>query len=98
MAKLQGVILDVDGTLVDSNDVHARSWVEAMAEQGRQVPFEKVRRAIGMGGDNLLPAVLQVEKDSDLGKSLSRRRSEIFKERYQSGVRPFPGAKDLLQA
>lgn len=97
MTQIQGVILDVDGTLIDSNDVHARSWLEAMAEHGLQVPFDRVRRAIGMGGDNYLPAVLNIEKDTDLGKTLSRRRGEIFKERYLNDVQPFPGTRDLLQ-
>jgi beta-phosphoglucomutase-like phosphatase (HAD superfamily) len=55
--KPKAVILDVDGTLVDSNDAHARAWVEALAEHGHQVPFAEVRRLIGMGGDKLLPLV-----------------------------------------
>lgn len=96
-APLQGVILDVDGTLVDSNDQHAQSWMDAFAEHGIEVPYEPVRRAIGMGSDNFLPTVLHLEKDTDLGKQLSRRRSEIFKERYQPQVRPFPQADTLLR-
>ena len=48
--RLRGVILDVDGTLVDSNDAHARAWVEALKEGGFDVPFERVRPLIGMGG------------------------------------------------
>jgi beta-phosphoglucomutase-like phosphatase (HAD superfamily) len=51
------VILDVDGTLVDSNDGHARSWVQAFAEHGITVAYEEVRRAIGMGGDKLMPRI-----------------------------------------
>ena len=52
-----GVLLDVDGTLVDSNDAHAQAWVRALAEAGIAVPFEKVRALIGKGGDKLLPEV-----------------------------------------
>lgn len=48
MAHIHGVILDVDGTLVDSNDAHAKSWVEAMAAHGYTVPFAKVRQLIGI--------------------------------------------------
>jgi len=44
------VILDVDGTLVDSNDAHAHAWVAAFASAGITVAFDRVRRAIGMGG------------------------------------------------
>jgi len=51
------VIFDVDGTLVDSNDAHARAWLRAFAEHGITVAYEPVRRAIGMGGDKLMPLV-----------------------------------------
>ena len=51
------MILDVDGTLVDSNDAHARAWVEAFAGHGITVAFDHVRRCIGMGGDKLMPEV-----------------------------------------
>jgi HAD superfamily hydrolase (TIGR01509 family) len=90
------VILDVDGTLVDSNDAHARAWVDAFARHGVAVPFEKVRRAIGMGGDKLMPAVAGLAEDSDLGTRISSARSEIFKADYLPHIRPFPRVRDLL--
>jgi len=46
----KAVILDIDGTLVLSNDAHAQAWVEAFSTYGYDVPFEKVRPLIGMGG------------------------------------------------
>ena len=52
---LRGVLLDIDGTLVNSNDLHAQAWVDALRHHGFDVPFEQVRRLIGMGGDHLLP-------------------------------------------
>src|SRR5205823_11392087 len=97
METVQGVILDIDGTLVDSNDAHARAWVEALAEHGVEVPFEKVRRMIGMGADKLLPKATGLEENSPKGKRISDRRREIFKERYLPTLRPTPGARDLLQ-
>jgi HAD superfamily hydrolase (TIGR01509 family) len=97
VTHIRGVILDVDGTLVDSNDAHARSWVEAMAENGYHVPYEKVRPLIGMGGDKVLPATTGIQKDSPLGKKISQRRAEIFKECYLSAVQAFPQARELLQ-
>jgi len=97
MAQVEGMILDVDGTLVDSNDAHAHSWEEAFGEHGIHVPYARIFQAIGMGGDNFLPAVVSIEKDTALGQALSQRRAEIFKERYLSQVRPFPGAQALLQ-
>ncbi len=93
---IRGIILDVDGTLVDSNDAHARAWVEALAEQGVEVPFEKVRRAIGMGGDKLLPHVARIDAESAQGKKIGKRRGEIFEKHYLAALAPTPGAKELL--
>ncbi len=92
-----GVILDVDGTLVASNDAHARAWVEALAEQGIHVAFERVRPLIGMGGDKLLPIVAGFGVDTPRGTTVSRRRGEIFRERYLRHVRPTRGATALLE-
>jgi HAD superfamily hydrolase (TIGR01509 family) len=91
------VILDVDGTLVDSNDAHARAWADAFAEAGIDVPFDRIRRAIGMGGDKLLPHVAKIGADSLLGERLSARRGEIFTARYLAGVQPFPRVRELLE-
>jgi beta-phosphoglucomutase-like phosphatase (HAD superfamily) len=54
-AALRTVLLDIDGTLIDSNDAHARTWVDALRAHGYVVPFAKVRPLIGMGGDKVLP-------------------------------------------
>jgi HAD superfamily hydrolase (TIGR01509 family) len=97
MYPIGGVILDIDGTLVDSNDAHARSWVEALAEQGIQVALEKVRKLIGMGSDKLLPRACGVELDSPRGKKISARREEIFKSKYLPALKPTRGARELLR-
>src|SRR5947209_16101780 len=97
MTHFRGAILDIDGTLVDSNDVHAKSWVEALAEHGYSVPFAKVRPLIGKGGDKVLPEVIGISENSPEGQKISQRRSETFKERYLPHVRAFPGARELLQ-
>ncbi len=94
---LRGVILDIDGTLIDSNGAHAQAWVDALAEHGYQVSPERVRRLIGMGGDKLLPEVTGLAKDTPQGRQISRRRSEIFMERYLPHIRPLPGTRALLQ-
>lgn len=94
--RQRGVILDVDGTLVDSNDAHARAWVEALTEGGFDVPFERVRPLIGMGGDNLLPEVTGLAKETPEGKQMSTRWGEIFQEKYLPHLRPFPGSRDLV--
>jgi HAD superfamily hydrolase (TIGR01509 family) len=96
MRRIRGVIFDIDGTLIDSNDAHARAWVDALAEYGIEVPFERARRMIGMGSDKLLPELAGVEKESTLGREIADRRGEIFKKRYQPTLVAFPGSRDLL--
>jgi HAD superfamily hydrolase (TIGR01509 family) len=95
---IAAVLFDVDGTLVDSNDAHARAWAKAFAEAGLEVPFDAVRWKIGMGGDKLMPAVSGLAEDSPEGKRISRRRREIFKTEYLPGLKPLRGAGELVAA
>jgi HAD superfamily hydrolase (TIGR01509 family) len=96
--RYSAVLFDIDGTLVDSNDAHARAWVEAFAEAGIQVDFAHVRRCIGMGGDKLMPEVSGIREDSSRGESISRRRGEIFRERHLPHLQPFRDARELVAA
>ena len=91
------VILDVDGTLVDSNDAHANAWVEAFAEFGIAVAFEHVRRSIGMGGDKLMPLVSGIDEASEQGEQIAARRAEIFTQKYLPGIEAFPGTRALVE-
>lgn len=93
---LEGVIFDIDGTLVDSNDAHAQSWVDTFAEAGYDVPFEVVRPLIGMGADKLLPKTIGSSHDGEEGKKLTKRRSEIFREKYLPKLRPLEGSRALV--
>lgn len=97
MKPVHGILLDIDGTLVDSNDAHARAWVKALAESGRPVAFETVRPLIGMGGDKLLPKVSGLDAESAEGKKITARRQEIFLNEELPRLRPCRGAADLLQ-
>lgn len=96
--RLKGVLFDVDGTLVNSNDAHARAWVEALRERGVHVSFEAVRNAIGMGGDKLLPSIAGIDADSQLGQRVSERRGELFRSEFLPSLQPFPQARALLVA
>jgi len=91
------VILDVDGTLVDSNDAHAQAWVDAFNEAGIDASRDRVRRAIGMGGDKLMPYVAGIREDSREGSRISKRRGEIFRERHLPNLTAFPRVRDLVQ-
>ena len=96
LGRVKAALVDVDGTLIDSNDAHANAWVETLAEFGFQASFERVRDLIGKGGDKLLPETTGVDSDSPLGKKISARRSQLFLEKYVPTLRPFRGARDLL--
>ena len=93
---LKAVLFDIDGTLVDSNDAHARAWVAAFAEQGVEVSFERVRACIGMGGDKLMPAVSGISEDSEQGQRISTRRRAIFTSEFLPGLRAFRDAARLV--
>lgn len=95
--RVRAVVLDVDGTLVDSNDAHTRAWVEALRSGGHEVPYDKVRRLIGMGSDNLLPGAVGVEKDTPEGKQLSEAWKAIFSKDYLPKIEAFPHTAELLQ-
>lgn len=96
--SIQAVLLDVDGTLVDSNDAHAGAWVQAFAESGIAVPFDAVRCLIGMGGDKLIPRVSHLSEDSEEGRAIAERRSHIFKRDYLPQLRALCDAASLVSA
>lgn len=93
---LESVLLDVDGTLIDSNDAHAESWVQAFALEGIPVPFARIRPLIGMGGDHLLPLVSGFTEASPLGQKISDLRGEIFRREYLPKLKAFPRVRELL--
>jgi phosphoglycolate phosphatase-like HAD superfamily hydrolase len=93
----KAAIFDVDGTLLDSVDLHAMAWHEAMVRFGHDVSFEQARSQIGKGGDKLIPVFLSEDEQRDHGKELDAWRSEHFKAKYLPLVRPFSAVPDLLQ-
>jgi HAD superfamily hydrolase (TIGR01509 family) len=95
--KPRAVLLDVDGTLIDSNDAHAAAWVDVGREFGFDIDFSHVRRLIGKGGDKVLPELTGLEEDDERGAKMKERRGEIFRERYLATLRPFPHARELLE-
>src|SRR5437868_9335320 len=94
---LKAVIFDIDGTLVDSVDLHARAWQEAFKHFGREIPYEEVRHQIGKGGDQLLPVFFSKEELDEFGKELEKYRGDLFKREYLPRVRAFPKVRELFE-
>lgn len=93
----KAAILDVDGTLVDSVDLHALAWHEAMVRFGHEVSFEQARGQIGKGGDKLIPHFLTEDAQRNHGRDLEEWRGRRFKSEYLPLVRPFTAVPDLLK-
>ena len=91
------MIFDVDGTLVDSVDLHADSWQRALEKFGHRVTFDQVRSQIGKGGDQLMPVFLSPSEMNTQAKDLERFRGELFKREYLQRVRAFPKVRDLFE-
>jgi phosphoglycolate phosphatase-like HAD superfamily hydrolase len=94
---VKAVIFDIDGTLIDSVDLHAAAWREALRHFGHDLPFEKIRAQIGKGGDLLMAALLPEEEVRRRGKEIEEYRLELFKREYLPRVRPFPGVRELFE-
>ncbi|MGI9107597.1 MAG: HAD family hydrolase [Pyrinomonadaceae bacterium] len=94
---LKAVIFDIDGTLVDSVDLHARAWQEAFRHFGREVEFEKVRHQIGKGGDQLMPVFFSKEELERFGEAMEKFRGEHYKRDYLPRVRAFPQVRELFE-
>jgi HAD superfamily hydrolase (TIGR01549 family) len=93
----KAAIFDLDGTLLDSVDLHALAWQEALLEFGHDVSFEQARSQIGKGGDKLIPVFLSADEQRDHGEELKEWRGKRFKTEYLPLVRPFSAVPDLLR-
>jgi HAD superfamily hydrolase (TIGR01549 family) len=94
---IEAVIFDIDGTIVDSVDLHAKAWQVAFEKFGKKFSFEAIRRQIGKGADQLLPVFLSKQEMSEFGKDLDEYRGELFKKDYLPRVKAFPKVRELFQ-
>lgn len=94
---LIAVLFDIDGTLIDSNDLHVEAWERVFRKAGHPQPAGAIHDQIGKGGDNLVPALLP-DLSSREQNRLAAAHSALFKREYLGRAKPFPGARDLLQA
>src|ERR1700753_896097 len=93
----KAAIFDLDGTLLDSVDLHALAWHEAMLKFGHDVSFEQARSQIGKGGDKLIPVFLTTDEQQAHGEELEAWRGHRFKSKYLPLVRPFSAVPELLR-
>ena len=97
MAPPKAILFDVDGTLIDTVDLHATCWVEALKLFGVEIPFEDMRVQIGKGGDQLLHGLLPPDMVHQRGEEIQKFRSALFKREYMPQARAFPGVRDLFE-
>ncbi|EST38708.1 hypothetical protein N566_06005 [Streptomycetaceae bacterium MP113-05] len=93
----QAVLFDVDGTLVDTNYLHAVTWWEAFRQAGHAVPMPDIHRAVGMGGDRLIGHLLGDGRDRSRDEGISTAHKVLYAE-YFPKLAALPGAADLLRA
>jgi HAD superfamily hydrolase (TIGR01509 family) len=94
---IEAVLCDIDGTLVESNWLHAAAWKDALEAIGISVQLEEARRQIGKGGDELIPVFVPWWKRPAVEEPLKAYRKHVFREDYLHQVKPFAGVRDLMQ-
>lgn len=95
-AMIEALLCDIDGTLVESNWLHAEAWQRAFAGMGILLEKEDLRRQIGKGGDELIPVYVSWWKRRQVEEPLKAYRKFIFEQDYLSKVTALPGARELL--
>jgi HAD superfamily hydrolase (TIGR01549 family) len=93
----KAVIFDIDGTLVDSVDLHAQAWAVTFAKYGKPIDVQAVRRQIGKGGDQLLPVFFSEQELQEFGKEMEEYRGDLFKRDYLPCVRSFSNTRELFE-
>ena len=93
---VKALLCDIDGTLVDSNWLHASAWRDAFAAIGIHVDVGTIRRQIGKGGSELIPVFVPWWKRTAVEQPLKDFRKFIFQHDYMPQVPALPGARDLL--
>jgi HAD superfamily hydrolase (TIGR01509 family) len=95
-SRPKAALCDLDGTLLDSNALHAEAWQKAFEHFGISTDFDQVLHQIGKGGDHLIPVFVPKTDRERLEKPLEEYRKKLFQTEYLPRVRPFPEARDLL--
>ena len=93
--QINAILFDIDGTLVDTNDMHVLAWEEAFAGVGATFDRQVIHDQIGKGTDMLVPTLLP-DADEDQQEALGERHGEIFKAKYLGTAKPFAQAHAVL--
>jgi HAD superfamily hydrolase (TIGR01509 family) len=94
---IRAALFDIDGTLIDTVDLHAAAWQQAFEHFGKEVAYDEVRAQIGKGGDKLIPAFLSEEEEERFGADLEEYRSGLYLRDFLPLATPFPGARELVE-
>jgi HAD superfamily hydrolase (TIGR01549 family) len=97
LTHIKAIIFDLDGTLVDSNELHVESWDRAFRRFGKTFPRVELRKQIGKGSDQYLPEFLTPDEIKRFGEELDSYRSDLFKKEYLPRVKPFPKVRELFE-
>jgi HAD superfamily hydrolase (TIGR01509 family) len=94
---IKAAIFDIDGTLIDTVDLHAEAWVKALRHFGHEIAFPDLRSQIGKGGDQILHGLLPPEVIEKRGDTIKDFRSDLFKREYLHRAHAFPGVRELFE-
>lgn len=90
------VLWDLDGTLIDTGDLHYRAWARALPEFGVAFPADQFQRTFGMNNSGVLEVFLGRPVDQELVATISERKETLFRELLHGNVRALPGAQQWL--
>lgn len=93
---IEALLCDIDGTLVQSNWLHAEAWQVAFGAMGIHLELEDLRRQIGKGGDELIPVYVPWWKREHVAEPLKAFRKLVFQQDFLSKVKPLPMAREFV--
>ena len=97
LMNYQAAIFDIDGTLLDSVDLHAEAWRQVFLQYDKDIPFQDIRQQIGKGGDQLLPVFFSEEELEKYGDAMEKERGKLFKKEFMPQVKPFADVRSLFE-